>query len=148
MDQPACPPPWWLAAAEIAVVGLPFCAFKLLAGLIALEGFAPAGYLLLALGAADAGLNTANLIALIARRRRVAAVCLAELLLSRRPQLALALDVLISFSLVAIVVGAGWLARLPAWGLAAWNVAVILNVVGAGVGRVVAAVRRETPTAT
>jgi hypothetical protein len=33
---------------------------------------------------------------------------------------------------------------LPPWGLAAWNAAVVLNVLGAGTGRLVGALRART----
>jgi hypothetical protein len=135
---------WAVPAAEIVTVGLPFCAFKLLTGLIALGSpLAPLGAALLALGSADLALNGVNLIALVAVHRRAAGVCVADVAITRGGdrELALALDMFLSFALVAAVVGFGWLGRLPAWGLALWNVAVVLNVLGAGVGRLLGALR-------
>ena len=44
-------------------------------------------------------------------------------------------SLLISFSLVAYMVGAGRLKLLPPGLLTFWNAAVILNVLGAGLGR-------------
>jgi hypothetical protein len=131
-------------AAEIVTVGLPFCAFKLLTGLVALGSpLAPLGFALLALGAADLALNGVNLVALVAVHRRAAGVCLADVALTRGDdrERALALDMFLSFALVAVVVGFGLLGRLPAWGLAVWNLAVILNVLGAGGGRLLGALR-------
>lgn len=121
-----------MPAAEILTVGMPFAAFKLLTGLIA---GAPAGYALIALGAIDAVLNLINLLSLVAVHRRTAPVCVLGLVL--RGDLGLAADVFVSFALVAIVVGAGLLGRLPAWALPVWNIAVVLNVLGAGAGRLV-----------
>ncbi|NVB79137.1 MAG: hypothetical protein HOV81_12120 [Kofleriaceae bacterium] len=141
---------WILPSAEILTVGIPFCAFKLLTGHIALGSpFAPLGYALLALGSIDLVLNLVNLVALLAMRRRISAVCLTEAALRRRgsDDIGLALDVFLSFGLVALVVGCGLLLRLPAWALPIWNIAVVLNVLGAGVGRLFDAVRRDRAAA-
>ncbi|MEZ4365204.1 MAG: hypothetical protein R2939_02815 [Kofleriaceae bacterium] len=144
---------WVLPATEILTVGLPFCAFKLLTGLIALSSSvaAPVGYVLLGWGAVDLVLNLVNLGALLLRHRRVGAVCLTELALRRlgrataHADLGLAVDVFLAFGLVALVVGLGWLRRLGAEAVIVWNLAVVLNVLGAGVGRLVGALRDVTP---
>ncbi|HEX7701504.1 MAG TPA: hypothetical protein VF403_12295 [Kofleriaceae bacterium] len=134
---------WIQGAVEILTVGLPFCAFKLVTGLIALDtAFAPLGYALLALGTVDLVFNALNLVALVAAHRRLTGACLAELVLRGRHDLALALDVFLSFSLVAAVVGLGLIVRIPAWAMPIWNFAVVLNVLGAGIGRLFSAVRR------
>jgi hypothetical protein len=140
---------WAAPAAEVVTVGLPFCAFKLLTGLMALgTPLAPLGVGLIVLGAIDLALNATNLLVLLVAHRRAGAVCLADVALTRRggnPELALALDMFLSFALVAVVVGFGLLGRLPAWGLATWNAAVVLNVLGAGAGRVLGALRPASP---
>jgi hypothetical protein len=134
---------WLRDALEILTVGLPFCAFKIVTGLVALHtAFAPLGYALLALGTVDLVLNGLNLITLVVARRRLTGVCLAEIVLRDRHDLALALDVFLSFSLVAAVVGLGLIVRIPAWATPIWNFAVVLNVFGAGIGRLFSAVRR------
>lgn len=143
---------WILPSAEILTVGIPFCVFKLLTGLVALGSpFAPLGYALLALGTVDLALNLANLVALVVARRRISAVCLTDVLLRRRgsddASLGLAIDVFLSFGLVALVVGCGLILRIPAWALPIWNLAVVLNVLGAGVGRLFDAVRRARAAA-
>jgi hypothetical protein len=134
---------WAIPSAEILTVGLPFCVFKLSAGLIALRApsLAALGYALVALGAVDVVLNVANLASLAIVRRRVGGVCLAEVVLRRRNDLGLALDVCLSFGIVAVVIGCGLLWRLPHWTLRIWNVAVVVNVLGAGAGRLFAALR-------
>lgn len=130
---------WVVPTGEILTVGIPFCVFKLVTGLVALDT-TPAGYALIALGSIDLVLNTINLIALLILRRRVSGVCLADVLL--RDGLGLAVDVFVSFGLVAIVIGTGLLRDAPAWTLPIWNLAVVLNVLGAGVGRLVGALRK------
>lgn len=141
---------WLLPAVEVLTVGLPFCAFKLLTGEIAVStaSFAPVGYALLALGFVDLVLNTLNLAALLTVHRRVSSVCFVELVLrarGRRSDVGLAIDVFVSFGLVAMVVGFGWIARIPGSALPVWNLAVVLNVLGAGVGRLLTALPRRGP---
>lgn len=152
MTEASAAPPasrrrWLLPCAEIAAVGLPFCAFKLLTGALLVElRLAPLGAALIALGAVDLALNLVNLIAWLTRRRALSGVCLTEVLArrlggARRGELGLALDVLLSFSLVALVVGLGLVGRLSPGAARIWNLAVVLNVLGAGIGRVLAALR-------
>ncbi len=131
---------------EVLATGLPFCAFKGVVGLMLLrEGPAIVGGLLFGLAAIDALLNTANLLSLTVLRRRVTSHCLMTALalrLLRRPSdaqrridLGNALDVLLSCGLVASMVGLGRIPTLPAGHLHVWNGAVVLNVLGAGLGR-------------
>ncbi|HEY4244705.1 MAG TPA: hypothetical protein VGM88_33050 [Kofleriaceae bacterium] len=136
------------AIAEILTVGLPFCIFKLLTGAIALDtAAAPLGYALIALGAIDAVLNLVNLASIIAANRRIGGVCLADLAARRLGggDLGLAIDVFLSFALVAAVVGGSLFARMPAGTLVWWNWAVVANVLGAGIGRLFAALRERAP---
>lgn len=134
---------------EVLTVGLPFCGFKILAGL-SLKG--PSGGLLVALGVADAIINGVNLLGLIVNRRRPMAACTLALatLPFRKPSgsrqkwldLGNSLDVLLAFALVALMIAYGRLGAMPADRLAAWNACVILNVLGAGLGRFGASVRK------
>ncbi len=133
---------------EVATVGLPFCGFKVLAGL---SWGGPAGAALIALGVVDAVFNVVNLAGLLATGRRPLPTCTlamtAGLLrsgtdsLARWRDLGSALDVLLSFALVALMLGLGRLATLPPGRLTAWNVCVILNVLGAGLGRLSVSLR-------
>jgi hypothetical protein len=135
---------WLVPSAEVLTVGLPFCVFKLLTGWIAVHTpLAPVGYALLALGAVDLVLNATNLAALLVAHRRVGGVCTLDVVLGRDRDLALAVDVFLSFALVAIVVGFGLLLRLPRWALPLWNLAVVVNVVGAGAARLLTAIRAD-----
>ena len=125
------------AVFEILTVGLPFCAFKLIAGIALSQDW------LTAWGIADTLINTINLVWLLTARRRVTEVCLLSLLvrLLRRParehmarwqDLGAAGDMFLSFAIVAFMLGGGFLPGLPPWHLKAWNLSVILNVLGAG----------------
>ena len=51
------------------------------------------------------------------------------------PEFGLAIDVFASFSLVAAAIGVGLLPRIGPTGTAVWNAAVVLNVLGADIGR-------------
>lgn len=132
---------------EVLTVGLPFCGFKILAGL-SLGG---AGWLLVGLGVLDAVINLVNLAGLLAYRTRPMAACTLALATypfrgtGASPQkwldLGNSLDVLLAFALVAVMIGFGRLGAMPAERLAVWNACVILNVLGAGLARFGASVR-------
>lgn len=133
---------------EVFTVGLPFCAFKVLTG-YSLVVHAPAwsvlGVLLATLGALDVVVNLVNVIGLVVWRRRVLEACtlsVATRVVRRRSRVAstwqelgTAVDVLLSMALVAVMIAAGFIGRLPAALLVVWNVSVIVNVLGAGVSR-------------
>jgi hypothetical protein len=132
---------------EVLTIGLPFCGFKILAGL-SLGG--AGGLLLVGLGVVDAAVNAANFAGLLLARRRPLPVCALAFAsgslrggapLAKRRDLGASLDVLLSFALVAVMIGFGRLRSMTPAHLAAWNVCVILNVLGAGLGRFGASLR-------
>lgn len=143
-----------LVALEALTVGLPFCAFKTIAG-AALWAGGPAarvlGATLLGLAALDGLINGLNVVAVLARGRRWLPVCTLQALAIRmRPshrsaELGTALDLMLSFGLVAAMLGLGGLAHLPATHLQIWNLSVILNVLGAGALRFAHAVALPDP---
>lgn len=143
---------WLVPVAEILTVGLPFCVFKVLTGLVLLRvpALVPLGYALMGLGAVDTVFNIVNLGSLALRRCHATDVCLTDFLLRRLRRtkayedLGSAVDVFLSFALVAVVVGLGLLLWMPGWALSTWNVAVVLNVLGAGIGRLLAALGRRS----
>ena len=141
---------------EVITVGLPFCAFKVLTGTVlqSRAWLAPAGWALVSLGLVDSLLNLANLGALALGRSRVVGVCCTQLLVRwRKPKggawddLGISIDIALSFALVALVIGFGLLPTLSPVALHVWNVAVVLNVLGAGFGRLSSSLGslRETP---
>lgn len=139
------------ALAENLTVGLPFCVFKLTFGLFLVGQPGPittiAGGALIALGVADTVLNGINLVSLASRRRRSVPICTATFLVARTRHharadgLGTAIDMLLSFTLVAAAVGGGLLPEFDAAALTIWNVAVVVNVLGAGLLRVGAALK-------
>lgn len=134
------PNPVLLEALEVLTVGLPFCIFKVLGGLLLGKWGIP----LLLLGGADALLNAVNLLSLAALRRRLAPKCTLLPILRRllppgvhtEAEMAAALDVALSFLIVAVVIGGGFLSRLAPSEVRAWSFAVVLNVIGAGLFQV------------
>lgn len=154
MHDTSSSPPWVLPAAEILVVGFPFSVFKLVSGLVASRGHgAPGlalGAALVVLGGLDLALNAANLVGLVLRGRRILDVCVLDALVRRLDRraarggdLGVALDVFLSFGLVAFAVAFGTFAAMPRWALPIWNACVVLNVLGAGVGRLFGALRER-----
>jgi hypothetical protein len=134
---------------EVLTVGLPFCGFKILTGLSLTPSASPYarsfGAFLVALGVIDAAINVLNLAGLALRSRRPMDACL--LALATRPlhggsstavvwqDFGNSADVLLSFALVAFVIGGGRIHEMPADRLTIWNACVVLNVLGAGLGR-------------
>lgn len=135
---------------EIITIGLPFCAFKCLTGLYYGQHW------LVVLGIIDLVINFINLLSVIFRKKRVLDACFISFLvrLIKKPEmdrkslwqdLGNSSDVLLSFILVATVIGTGAIGKLPADHLATWNLAVILNVLGAGSGRLTASIKNLRP---
>lgn len=131
---------------EILTIGLPFCAFKCLAGLYLQQ------YWLVALGVVDLGINLWNLMFLFLKRRRAFDACFFSFLVCflKRPtreteiywkDFGNSVDVIVSFAIVAFIIGAGHIQQLPQSSLQLWNIAVILNVIGAGSSRLTASLQ-------
>ena len=117
---------------EILTIGLPFCAFKIVSGLFLNQ------FWLSALGIIDLGFNLTNLVSLLVSKRRIFDACLLSFItrLIKKPSQTLkakwqdlgnSLDVLLSFSLVAYMIGGGFIKDLPMDYLSIWNISVIVN---------------------
>lgn len=126
---------------EIITIGLPFCAFKVFTGIFLQQHW------LAALGAIDLAINVTNLIALLILKKRIIDSCLFSIVVRKitKPSadkkdkykdLGNAFDVFLSFVLVAYMIGSGRISELPPVHLQLWNLSVVLNVLGAGFGRV------------
>ena len=125
---------------EIITVGLPFCAFKIIAGLGLNQNW------LTVWGALDLAINSINMLSLLLVRKRLLDACLLSLAIraAKHPKgeakslwqdLGNSVDVLLSFALVAFMLGGGFLPTLAPLHLQVWNASVILNVLGAGSSR-------------
>jgi hypothetical protein len=124
---------------EVVTVGLPFCAFKIITGLDLVSSGLASGWILIVLGALDAALNAVNGITVAWNGVRRAPICALDALFAPRGpgqgphrELGLALDTMLAFTLVAGMIALNRLGALPAASRGAWNVAVVLNVLGAG----------------
>lgn len=143
-----------LPLVEIVTVGGPFCTFKLLTGryLMGSPRYAVLGYALLALGALDVVLNAVNFVALaVGKSERPLPVCTLTGLfrLARKSdpafaELGTSLDVLLSFTLVATMVWSGSIPQLGPTFARVWSACTVLNVLGAGTGRVASALDKLT----
>jgi hypothetical protein len=136
----------FMQALEIVTIGLPFCAFKIVTGLFFHQ------YWLVALGILDLIINLANLQSTIFLKRRIFDACFLSFavrfikkpgsgMISKWQDLGNSIDVLLSFTLVAIVIGGGFIKMLPADHLLIWNISVILNVFGAGSSRITTSIK-------
>lgn len=141
-----------IATAEALTVGLPFGFFKLAVGLHVMRtspSWSLAGQLLVGLASLDVVLNVANSLGLALAGRRIGPICVLHGMVRRvaRPgaafeELGLALDAALAFCLVAAMVALGELGQLPSSWRSAWNVAVVFNVLGAGLLRLAKALER------
>jgi hypothetical protein len=137
-----------LVFVEAATIGVPFAVFKIVSGAALLQLGAPAlaGWALVVLGVLDALVNLLNAVVVACFGARLLPICVLDILLIRRRKgLGPALDMMLSFSLVAAMIGTGHIGELPPSSLAAWNLAVICSVLGAGALRVLEATRRPAP---
>ena len=135
---------------EILTIGLPFCAFKCLTGLHFHQ------YPLVALGIVDLLINLINLLSLMILDKRTLDACFLSFVVrlikkplsdarSKWQDLGNSLDVLLSFILVAFVIGVGAIGEFKAEYLLIWNVAVVLNVLGAGSSRLTTSIKNLKP---
>lgn len=132
---------------EIVTIGLPFCVFKIITGYFYGQTW------LIAFGVIDLVINAINLLSILFFRRRVLSACLLSLVvkLVKKPtgdvkgkweDFGNSIDVLVSFVLVAIMIASNNLILLSATYLISWNVAVVLNVLGAGLGRLTDSIKK------
>lgn len=131
---------------EIITIGLPFCAFKIVTGSFLNQWW------LIALGAIDLLINIGNLCSLLFLKRRIVDACLLSFLvrLLKKPSterkekwqdLGNSIDVLLSFTLVAYMIGGGYIRFVPEMPLRIWNLSVVLNVFGAGYSRLTGSIQ-------
>jgi hypothetical protein len=140
----------------IITIGLPFVVFKVLFGILLFRMFAsPVNgilcYVLVFWGVVDLVINVSNFCTLLIKKRYLMSVCLLAAVFYRaslsKPrtapysedwnELGAALDVMLSFCIVSIVVGASLFHYLSNIEATVWNVSVVANVLGAGISRIV-----------
>ena len=134
---------------EIITVGLPFCAFKVIAGLTFNQKW------LIVLGGADFLINLINFFSVTFKKIRLIDACLFSFFIRKlkKPNidqklkwqdLGNSVDIVLSFFLVAIMIAGGLIKTLNPAMLLVWNISVILNVFGAGLTRLTHSIKNLT----
>jgi hypothetical protein len=142
----------------IITIGFPFASFKLLLGITFFKMlFSPVSYIvgtiLIGWSIVDFLINGINLFMLLFRDRYLTNVCLLTSIFASKnscfknnhlawKELGTALDVMLSFFLVAVMVGGNLFHYLSDWEFKLWSVSVVVNVLGAGITRIFLSIQR------
>lgn len=119
-------------------IGLPFCTFKGIFGFAAVRAGTPSDPLLAAFGwlvvgwaAVDFGMNTLRAAGDLLHIRTPLEYCtLAEIgRYLHRPLVFLAIDTLLSFTIICLMLWSGWISRLPPLESTLWYGATTLNLI-------------------
>jgi hypothetical protein len=132
---------------DIITIGLPFCVFKITTGLIYSQQW------LVIIGLIDLAINTLNLLSFALRKKKIFDTCLLSFFTKKFighkkedkhnwKELGESLDVLLSFSIVAYIIGSARIVEYPHPHIVFWNWAVVLNVLGAGSARMIDSVKK------
>jgi len=123
-------------------MGVPFCIFKLLFGLLALRAAAEQGsaaltafgWLIVVWAATDLSMNMARVVFHLSGRASPIEYCaIAQLEGSLGARLFLAIDTLISFSIICFVLWSGWIVQLGRVESYLWYAATTLNLISISV---------------
>jgi hypothetical protein len=122
---------------QALTIGVPFCIFKLLFGLLALRAGSPSvylfalGWLVIAWALADLLMNLARVFFHLAGREAPIEYCTIAQAgrIFKRPRLFLAIDTLITFSIICFVLWSGWIVRLSQEESYLWYAATTLNLI-------------------
>jgi hypothetical protein len=137
---------------SMLTIGFPFVVFKFLLGVVCLN--MPSlplhnflGYTLFLLGFVDALINLINFIYLFIFRRYFTEVCSLTIILAKIfknspyqeswKEFGTSLDVMLSFTLVALMVGIDLFGYLSPGLTKVWSISVVINVLGAGLSRMI-----------
>jgi len=122
---------------QALTIGVPFCVFKLLFGLLALRADLPSaslsifGWLVIAWASADLLMNLARVFFHLTGRAAPLEYCTIAQAgrLFKRPRLFLAIDTMVSFSIICFVLWSGWIVRLSLEESYLWYAATTLNLI-------------------
>lgn len=137
-------------AFQALTIGVPFCIFKLLFGLLALRSGAPSGplvafaWLVIVWALADLIMNLARIFFHLAGREAPIEYCTIAQAGRRfeRPRLFLAVDTLLSFSIICFVLWSGWITLLEIQESYFWYAATTLNLISISVVNIWIELRR------
>jgi len=128
---------------QAMTIGVPFCVFKLLFGLLALRTGEQAlsaslyafGWLVIAWASVDLLMNLARVFFHLSGRTAPLEYCTIAQAgrLFKRPRLFLAIDTLISFSIICFVLWSGWIVSLSREESYLWYAATTLNLISISV---------------
>ncbi|MDM7934477.1 MAG: hypothetical protein QUS08_03710 [Methanothrix sp.] len=121
-------------AFQALTIGVPFCIFKLLFGLLCIRanaGLETLGWLIAAWAATDLLMNLTRAVLDIAGRPSPIEYCTIAQAgrLIGRPRLFLAIDTLLSFSIICISLWSGWIVQLTAAEAHLWYAATTCNLI-------------------
>jgi cation transport ATPase len=122
---------------QALTIGVPFCIFKLLFGLLALRAGSLSvplfvlGWLVIVWALADLLMNLARVFFHLAGREAPLEYCTIAQAgrIFKRPRLFLAIDTLITFSIICFVLWSGWIVRLSQEESYLWYAATTLNLI-------------------
>ena len=138
-------------AFQALTIGIPFCAFKLLFGLLALRVSASSdalralAWLVIAWALVDLVMNLARVYFHLTDREASIEYCTIAQAgqFAGRPKLFLAIDTLISFSIICFVLWSGWITMLDRLESYFWYAATTLNLISISVVNIWIELRRE-----
>lgn len=125
-------------AFQALTIGVPFCIFKLLFGVLSIRtGTAPSsflvyfGWLIIAWASVDLGMNLARVFYHLSGRRSPVEYCTIAQAgrIFERPRLFLAIDTFLSFSIICFVLWSGWIKDLSTGESYLWYEATTLNLI-------------------
>ncbi|MFA6224869.1 MAG: hypothetical protein WC620_01480 [Methanoregula sp.] len=127
-------------------IGVPFCIYKMIFGISILRAGA-AGWLIIIWAVADLLMNSAYSVQdLLHLPARFECCTLAQTgRFFSRPMVFLALDTLLSFSIVCLMLWSGWIASLSPFELVLWYAATTLNLVSLSVVSLYNEIRKVRP---
>jgi cation transport ATPase len=136
---------------QALTIGVPFCMFKLIFGLLALRAGASSvilsvfAWLVIAWALTDLIMNLARVYFHLSGRKTLIEYCTIAQAgrLVGKPGLFLAIDTLISFSIICIVLWSGWITLLTRQELYVWYAATTLNLISVSVVNIWIELRRE-----
>lgn len=130
-------------------IGIPFCVFKLIFGLSAMRvgtpGFVAFGWIVIAWASADLAMNIGRSAYDLAGRIAPFEYCTIAQVGRRlgRPMVFLAIDTLLSFTIISLMLWSGWITRLTLVESYLWYGATTLNLISLSVVSLYNEIRKE-----
>jgi hypothetical protein len=131
---------------QALTIGVPFCAFKLLFGLMSMRfGLLALGYAIIFWASADLLMNLARAFYDLAGRESPVEYCTIAQAgrIFGRPRLFLALDTFLSFSIICLALWSGWIKLLSPWESYLWYAATTLNLISISIVNIWLEIKRK-----